>query len=186
MMHRVGWVIAFVLLAVAGCGGGDDLCLTVCDPTPTATPGPEDSVTVTGTGTEVSTFDPVEDVVVIACVGLDPARTDPTDWNDCDSQRNTSPDSSGDFEISRVETGALRIGFWISRSGMSNGLIQEGDSFAELLEPAAELVELLAVEEGETVTLSDIFVDFAEGTATASSIDVGVTPTPTPSTTPAQ
>jgi len=186
MMRRVVWAIAMVSLACVGCGDGDDLCFSVCDPTPTPTPGPQDSVTVTGTGTELSTFDPVGDVVVIACVGLDPERTDPTDWNDCDSQRNTSPDSTGDFEISRAAMGALRIGFWISRSSTSNGLIQEGDSFAELLEPAAELVELLAVEEGETVTLADVFVDFAEGTATASSIDVGVTPTPTPSTTPAQ
>ena len=148
--------------------GGDDICLQCPEGTPT--PG-SSGVTVTGTIVSSNPTTVPSSITVIVCVGLEQNQS----VTECPNSFYATVATDGTFTRKNVIAGAETIFFWVDSDG--NGMIDPGgDLFAQLIDGTGELD---LVENGQTVTLSNIRIAFLQNTATAD-ITVGTTPTPTP------
>lgn len=150
--------------------GGEDICLQC--PMGTPTPG-QSGVTVTGQIANINPFTSPANVNVVICVGLEENQS----IDDCPNQFLTSASITGEFTRNNVQAGAETIFFWVDEDG--NGMIDPDDPLAQLADPESQLSN---VQNGQTVTLASVRIQFLENTATAN-ITVGLTPTPTPSAT---
>ncbi|MBM4245459.1 MAG: hypothetical protein FJ148_16885 [Deltaproteobacteria bacterium] len=171
MSHQPGsWKIRLLLLVaavVSACGGGD-ICLQCPDGTPT----PPLGVIVTGTIVSSNPSTNPSSIMAIVCVGLEQGQS----VSNCPNSFYADVATDGTFTRKNVKEGAETIFFWVDNN-MNEMPDQEGDLIAQLQDGTGELDR---VENGQTVTLSDIRIAFLNNSATAT-ITVGLTPTPTPS-----
>lgn len=170
MSHHPGsWKIRLLLLVaavVSACGGGD-ICLQCPDGTPT--PG-SSGVTVTGTIVSSNPTTAPSSITTIVCVGLEQGQS----VTDCPNSFYADVNTDGTFTRRNVKDGAETIFFWVDTD--MNGMIDPDDMLAQLQDSEGTLDR---VQNGQTVTLSDIRIAFLNNTATAN-ITIGLTPTPTP------
>jgi hypothetical protein len=168
--RRTTWTVWLVALAAGGllACGGDDICLQC--PTGTPTPG-ESGVTVTGQIASVNPFTNPASINVVICVGLAEGQS----VEDCPNTFLTTATTEGLFTRRNVQAGAESIFFWVDVDG--NGMIDPADPLAQLVDTEGQLDD---VQNGQTVTLSNVRIAFLENSATAD-ITIGLTPTPTPS-----
>ena len=172
MSHHPGsWKIRLLLLvaAVASACGGDDICLQCPDGSPTPV---SSGVTVTGSIVSSNPQTVPSTIMVLVCVGLQQGQSP----NDCPNSFYADVATDGSFTRKNIKDGAETIFFWVD--GDNSGMINPdgGDLIAQLQDGTGELDR---VQNGQTVTLSDIRIAFLNNTATAT-ITVGQTPTPTP------
>jgi len=146
--------------------GGPDICLQCPTVTPTATP----SVTVTGSGVSVIPNANPSSVTVIICLDLPSGGT----AADCTQSFFTDVNTDGTFTRFNVPPGAETIFFWVDAN--HTGMVDPGET-VKLADPQGVLDN---VQAGQTVTLSNVIVNFTTKTATAD-ITISLTPTPTPS-----
>lgn len=168
--HRGSWKIRLLLLvaAVASACGGGDICLQCPDGTPT--PG-SSGVIVTGTIVSSNPTTAPSSITAIVCVGLEQGQS----VTNCPNTFYADVNTDGTFTRKNVKDGAETIFFWVD-SNMNGMPDTDGDLIAQLQDSTGELDR---VENGQTVTLSDVRIAFLNNTATAS-ITIGLTPTPTP------
>jgi hypothetical protein len=109
-------------------------------------------------------------ITAIVCVGLEQGQS----VTDCPNSFYADVNTDGTFTRKNVKEGAETIFFWVDSDG--NGMIDPDDLLAQLSDSEGDLDR---VQNGQTVTLSDIRILFLQDTATAT-ITIGLTPTPTP------
>jgi hypothetical protein len=160
-----------VLLAatLAACGGPD-----ICLQCPSGGPTPAAAVTVTGSGLQTTPSQTPSNVTVIVCLDLKAGGTP----DDCGQSFFADVTTDGSFTRNNVSPGPETIFFWVDANG--NGMVDPTDPIATLSDSQGALG---LVQAGQTVTLSNISVNFNTTVATAN-ISVTTTPTPVPTTRP--
>jgi len=168
-LQRGSWTVRLVMLLAVGllACGGDDICLQCPDGTPT--PG-SSGVNVTGTIVSSNPTTNPSAITVIVCVGLAQGQS----VADCPNSFYATVATDGTFTRRNVKEGAETIFFWVDSD--TNGMIDPEDLLAQLTDGQGVLDR---VQNGQTVTLSDIRILFLQNSATAD-ITIGTTPTPTP------
>lgn len=168
-LRRSSWTVCLVTLLAGGllACGGDDICLQCPDGTPT--PG-SSGVNVTGAIVSSNPTTNPAAITVIVCVGLEQGQS----VTDCPSSFYATVATDGTFTRRNVKEGAETIFFWVDSD--MNGMIDPADLLAQLTDGEGILDR---VQNGQTVTLSDVRILFLQNSATAD-ITIGTTPTPTP------
>lgn len=168
-LRRGSWKVRLVTVLAGGllACGGDDICLQCPDGTPT--PG-SSGVTVTGSIVSSNPTTNPSNITVIVCVGLEQGQS----VTDCPTSYYADANTDGSFTRRNVKEGAETVFFWVDSD--LNGMIDPEDLLAQLTDSEGVLDR---VQNGQTVTLSDVRILFLQNSATAD-ITVGLTPTPTP------
>jgi hypothetical protein len=167
--------LGLLAASMAGCGG-KDICLGCTQGTPT--PGGGSFVTVEGNILSSPGF-AKGDFVEIICVGLSTGTIDQCgDAGVGGTKFVANTDNAGNFEITGVDPGSERVGFWIDKN--RDGVV-DPDEVLELADPDRQLQNLSA---GDMVRIADADVDFSRSQATAAITVNTSTPTPAPSGTP--